>query len=30
MNKVKKLRIDGTSWATPAILVNLFDFKPEK
>ena len=30
MNKVKELRIDGTLWATPARLVNLLDFKPEK
>ena len=30
MNKVKELRIDSTTWATPARLVNLLDFKPEK
>ena len=30
MNKVKELRIDGILWATPARLVNLLDFKPEK
>ena len=30
MNKVRELRIDSTLWATPAILVNLLDFKPEK
>ena len=30
MNKVKELRIDSTLWATPAKLVNLLDFKPEK
>ena len=30
MNKVKELRIDSTLWATPARLVNLFSFKPEK
>ena len=30
MNKVKELRIDSTLWATPARLVNLPDFKPEK
>ena len=30
MNKVKELRIDSTSWATPARLVNLLDLKPEK
>ena len=30
MNKVKELRIDSTLWATPARLVNLLDFKPEK
>ena len=30
MNKVKELRIDRTLWATPARLVNLPNFKPEK
>ena len=30
MNKVKQLRIDSTLWATPARLLNLLDFKPEK
>ena len=30
MNKVKELRIDSTLWATPAILINLLDFEPEK
>ena len=30
MNKVKELRIDSTLWATPARLVNVLDFKPEK
>ena len=30
MNKVKELRTDSTLWATPAGLVNLLDFKPEK
>ena len=30
MNKVKELRIDRTLWATPATLVNLLDFEPEK
>ena len=30
MNKVKELKIDSTLWATPARLVNLLDFKPEK
>ena len=30
MNKVRELRIDSTVWATPARLVNLLDFKPEK
>ena len=30
MNKVKELRIDSTLWATPATLVNLLDFEPEK
>ena len=27
---IKELRIDSTLWATPAKLVNLLDFKPEK
>ena len=30
MNKVKELKIDCTLWSTPAKLVNLLDFKPEK
>ena len=30
MNKVRELKIDSTQWATPAKLVNLLDFKPEK
>ena len=30
MNKIKKLKIDSTLWATPSKLVNLLDFKPEK
>ena len=30
MNKVKELKIDSTLWVTPAKLVNLLDFKPEK
>ena len=30
MNKVEELRIDSTLWATPARLVNLLDFEPEK
>ena len=30
MNKMKELRIDSTSWARPARLVNLLDFEPEK
>ena len=30
MNKAKELRIDSTLWATPARLVNLLDFDPEK
>ena len=30
MNKVKELKIDSTLWTTPARLVNLPDFKPEK
>ena len=30
MNKVKELKIDNTLWTTPARLVNLLDFEPEK
>ena len=30
MNKLRKLKIDSTLWATPAKIVNLLDFKPEK
>ena len=30
MNKVRELRIDSTSWATPSKIINLLDFKPEK
>ena len=30
MNEVKELKIDSTLWATPAKLINLLDFKPEK
>ena len=30
MNEVKQLKIDSTLWVTPAKLVNLLDFKPEK
>ena len=30
MDKVKELKINSTSWATPSKLVNLLDFKPEK
>ena len=30
MNKVKELRICNALWATPARLVNLLDFEPEK
>ena len=30
MNKEKELRIDSTLWASPARLVNLLYFKPEK
>ena len=30
MNKVKELKIDSILWTTPARLVNLLDFKPEK
>ena len=30
MNKVKELKIYSPLWATPARLVNLLDFEPEK
>ena len=30
MNKVKELKIDSALWATPAKLINLLYFKPEK
>ena len=30
MNKIRELRIDSTLWATPAKIVNLLYFKPEK
>ena len=30
MNKVRELKIDSTLWGTPAKIVNLLDFKPEK
>ena len=30
MNKVKELKIDNTLWATPAKIINLLDFNPEK
>ena len=30
MNKVRELKIDSTLWETPAKIINLLDFKPEK
>ena len=30
MNKVIELKFDSTLWTTPAKLINLLDFKPEK
>ena len=30
MNKARELKIDSTLWATPAKIVSLLDFKPEK
>ena len=27
---IRKLKIDSTLWATPAKIINLLDFKPEK
>ena len=29
-SNVKELNIDSTLWATPAKIINLLDFKPEK
>ena len=29
-SNVKELKIESTLWATPAKIINLFDFKPEK
>ena len=29
-SNVKELEIDSTFWATPAKIINLLDFKPEK
>ena len=29
-NNMKELKIDSTLWATPAKIINLLDFKPEK
>ena len=30
MNKVRELKIDNNLWATPARIINLLDFNPEK
>ena len=30
MNKVREFKIDSTLWTTPARIINLFDFNPEK
>ena len=30
MNKVRELKIDNTLWPTPARIINLLDFNPEK
>ena len=30
MNKVRELKIDNTLWDTPARIINLLDFNPEK
>ena len=29
-NSIRELKIDNTLWATPAKIINLLDFKPEK
>ena len=28
--RIRELKVDSTLWATPAKLINLLDFKPEK
>ena len=30
MNKIKKIKIDSTLWATPSKIINFLDFEPEK
>ena len=30
VNNIRELKIDSTLWATPAKIINLLDFKPEK
>ena len=30
MNKVREFKIDSTLWTTPARIINLLDFNPEK
>ena len=30
MNKVRELKIDNTLWATPARIIKILDFNPEK
>ena len=29
-NNIRELKMDSTLWATPAKIINLLDFKPEK
>ena len=29
-NNIRELKIDSTLWATPAKIINLLDFEPEK
>ena len=29
-NNIREIKIDSTLWATPAKIINLLDFKPEK
>ena len=29
-SNIRELKIDSTLWATPAKIINLLDFKPEK
>ena len=30
MNRVREFKLDSTLWTTPARIINLLDFNPEK